>query len=95
MQGIITVTEVEEWIPSAAALDLEWLCRCHGCSGPERTYKHSQQALKEHQQQRRTRGTMEISRGMHGITFEVVRTVQQERERAKRLLAKAADALVW
>ena len=38
---------------------------------------------------------MEISRGMHGITFEVVRTVQQERKRAKRLLAKAADALVW
>ena len=31
---------------------------------------------------------------IHGITFEVVRTSQQKRIRAKRLLAKAADALV-
>ena len=34
---------------------------------------------------------MEISRGMHGITFEVVRTFQSERLGAKKLSAKAAD----
>ena len=35
---------------------------------------------------------MEISRGMHGITSEVVRTFQKERMRAKALLVRAADA---
>ena len=37
---------------------------------------------------------MDISRGEHGIIFVVVRTFQQESFRAKKLLAKAADALV-
>ena len=33
VQVELTVEQVEEWIPSAAAVDLEWLFRCHG---PER-----------------------------------------------------------
>ena len=36
---------------------------------------------------------MEISRGMHDITFEGVRTCLQRRPGANELLAKAADAL--
>ena len=31
---------MEEWSLGAAALDVEWRFRCHGCSGPERTFKH-------------------------------------------------------
>ena len=54
----------------------------------------SHQSLKPYQQQRKTKGTMEISQGMHGNTFEVVTTFQQSRTRAKKLLAKAADAVV-
>ena len=38
----ITVEDVEEWIPSAAAMDVEWLFRRHGCSGPERAHKCNQ-----------------------------------------------------
>ena len=38
---------------------------------------------------------MDISRGLHGITFEAVRTFHQERLRAEKLLTTAADALVW
>ena len=38
---------------------------------------------------------MGISRDMHDITFEVVRTSQQGRITTKKLLAKAADAVVW
>ena len=53
----------------------------------------SHTVLKAHQQ-RRTRGTIEISRGMHGITFEWFRTFQQKKIRAKKLLAKVAGALV-
>ena len=30
------VEEVDEWIPSVAAVDLEWPFRCHGCGVPER-----------------------------------------------------------
>ena len=33
----------------------------------------SNHALKTYQQQRRTSSTMEVSRGTHGITFEVIR----------------------
>ena len=54
----------------------------------------SHQALEVHQQQRRTGGTMEISRGLHGITFEVVRTFQQELIRANMVMAQASDTLV-
>ena len=112
-------------IPSAVAVDLAWLFRCHACSGAERTYTYfhlfsvkyedeakeytsdvcrdcllqaeegktnwSHQALKAYQQQRRTGGTVEFSRGMHGITFELVRTFQHERTRANKLEAKAAN----
>ena len=56
--------------------------------------KWSHQASKAHQQQRRTRGTMESSRGMHGVTLEVVKIFQQERTRAKKFPAKAACAFV-
>ena len=42
VQEEITAEEVEEWIPSAAAVDLEWLFRSHGYDGPERTYKYYQ-----------------------------------------------------
>ena len=45
VQEEITVEEVEEWTPSADPVDLEWLFLCHGCSGPERTYKYFQPAL--------------------------------------------------
>ena len=38
----LIVEEVEEWIASAAVVDFEWLFRCHGCSGQERTYKYFQ-----------------------------------------------------
>ena len=37
---------------------------------------------------------MEVSRGVPGITFEVITAFQQERVRAKMLMAKAADAFV-
>ena len=37
VQEEITVDEVENWIPSDETVDLEWLFRSHGCSGPERT----------------------------------------------------------
>ena len=37
---------------------------------------------------------MEISRGMHGISLELIRTFQPDGVRAKKLLAKAADAHV-
>ena len=36
----------------------------------------------------------QVSRGMHGITFEFTKVVQQERTRANKLLAKAADAVL-
>ena len=39
----------------------------------------SHQALKARHRQRNTRGTMEICRGVHGIKFDEVRTLQQER----------------
>ena len=39
MQEEITV-DMEEWVPDAAAVDLERLFRCQGCSGAERTYKY-------------------------------------------------------
>ena len=69
---------------------------CENCSlhTEEGKANWSHQALKASQQQRRTRGTMEISGGVHGITFEVSRTFQQEKIRAKKLLAQAADALL-
>ena len=37
---------------------------------------------------------MDISTGMHDISFEVIRVFQQERVIANTLLSKAADALV-
>ena len=37
VQEEITVDEVENWIPSDKTVDLAWLFRSHGCSGPERT----------------------------------------------------------
>ena len=47
----IIVEDVEEWIPSAAAMDVEWLFRCHGCSGPERTYKCNQLFSVKHKEE--------------------------------------------
>ena len=46
-QEEITVEEVEEWMPSASAVDLEWLF-C--CSGPERTCKYFQFSSVKHQE---------------------------------------------
>ena len=109
IQEVITGEDVLEWIPGAPAVDVEWVLRCHGCSGPERTYKYfqlisvSQEVVspdgrshseQDHQQQRSTRSMLEISRGVQGIIFEVITTLQRERARANELLGKAADAVV-
>ena len=40
------------------------------------------------------RRRLEISRGVQGITFEVIRTFQRKTARARKLLGKAADAVV-
>ena len=70
------------------------LCKNCFLQREEGKAKRFHQALKAYQQEQRTRSTMEIGRGMHGITFEVLRTFQQERIRAKQLLAMAANAFV-
>ena len=40
------------------------------------------EALKAYQQQRRTRGSMEISRGVHAITFAVVSTFPARKDKS-------------
>ena len=60
----------------------------------EGTANKTNQPLKTYHQQGKTKNTTEISRGMHGITFEVIMTFQQERIRAKKLLAKAATTQI-
>ena len=60
-------------------------CVCKKCffQTEEGKANRSNQFMKQYQQQRRTRSTMEISRGMHGITSDVIRTFQQERVRCE------------
>ena len=69
------------------------LCKCCILQTEEAKANWFDQTVKQCQHQRR-RMNVEIRRCMHGITFGVIRTFQQERVRAKKLLMKAADALV-
>ena len=96
-----------------SAEDVDWLFRCNGCRGSERTDKYCQlfsvnhkggtwctpencvrnflqtdegtsdrshQALEAYIRQQMTRGTVEISGCLFGVSFEVVRIFQQEVE---------------
>ena len=58
VQEEISVEEVEAWSPCAAAVDLEWLFRCHGSSDSERTHKFFQlfSVQYEEEDEKHTRG---------------------------------------
>ena len=46
---------------------------------------------KQHQQQGRTRGAMEISRGLHGLTFEVIKTFTARKGEGEEVVGEGSE----